>query len=162
MEMNHFQKNLKILKCLFGEMILIIKIFNETIAYPNLTPLIEKYLDITQMSVMVKGKHIDLEDIDNPIKPYSEVYFESRLIKYELKTFTTKISRQEVVLEDNIWVSLASPSPIVFNRFAEPAMIFPSGKTYYVSESQVLRAPVLMRFTINMDPNIYQHRRKIR
>ena len=143
-------------------MILIKEIFNETIAYPELTPFIDEYLEYTHMDVIVKGKHIDLEDIENPIKPYSEVYFQTRLSKLEFRSYLTKISRQEVALEDNFWFSLTSPDPILFNRFSESSSIFQGGRNLHLSDTQKLVVPTPVIISISIDHNIYQHKRKVR
>ncbi|CAI2373924.1 unnamed protein product [Moneuplotes crassus] len=105
------------------------------------------------ISVHVKNKYVDLNDIENPIKDYTET-LRNIQIKTGIRTrVTMKLRKHEVVLDDSLFPLPWSTEPIYFNSL-EDYSIYEEMPIVGDSDGEVV-------FEIVKDDRIDQHHRKL-
>ena len=142
-------------------------LYNQSLSSPsihyNITNFVDKLVDLSFVNVLSKSLYADLDDIDNPIKEYTEVIVAKSLHYFEERLYTTTVSQQEVILEDTLWFYFKDPTPIIFNKMGDIDKVNMDLIVDYESvinnpESRQSRPFMLF---LELDSNIYQYRRKV-
>ena len=114
-------------------------------------------IGLTDVSVYSKSKYVNLNDIQNPISPYSEYLGHFNLqpsLQLKAEAF---IEPQEVTLEDNFFIP-ESIQKHTFNKVCDRKKIIVTSKNY---QGLNVVNPYPFSLEIGISPHKYQYRRKV-
>ena len=118
-------------------------------------------LDILQYATIrlyVESKYPDLNDLDEPIKPYFQTLGSWSLNPFKSLIIKPTIERHELDLEDSIFTYFSNDDPLVFNKvWEEESVTFESHE--FLNRGSIYEIPATI--DISLGANVYQYKRKV-
>lgn len=106
----------------------------------------------------VKSKYVDLNDLDNPIKEYTEALNEWKLHPEIFYRPNYYIDRHEITLEDSVLGGFTDDDPIMLNKICERESV-EIQENIGIGVDFLADAPY--SFTIQLSPDKYQYKRSV-
>ena len=102
--------------------------------------------------VTTQRLYLDLDDIDNPLKPlYEEQIFHDLIRNTGYNHYSYLIERNELNLEDDWWNVVSNPSNIKFNTL----------KYQGLKDSEDYSARSIVRISMSLSPQTNKYGRKV-
>ena len=80
------------------------------------TTLMKEAIMVFDLKMYIKSKYADLNDINTPIKEYTEMIHSAKLHPEIKVRETVLIEKHELTLEDSAFYTFSQPEPKVFNK----------------------------------------------
>ena len=108
--------------------------------------------------ISVKSKYVNLNNIENPISPYTEEITSYPLHYQSLTKALLTIEPHEISLDDNFYFSFLSPQTLKFNKIWDRERAFKSEDNYFGFDIITF---VPFTLDIDLNSNTFQYKRKV-